>query len=174
VDPDLLDALNDELFARASWLAGRRVWPSELHIGFPTRDRITIGVPDAFLPDLVMRAAELTDLTGSPLAWFSRMPRVDAWDDHVHACVRRAFMSCGIPLPHFVVMDHDAWHDLVTRRISVLVSRTTRAAPRSRDRGLGSNKSPGSAGLALDLIQILGQLCTGSLECINFMYSKVI
>ncbi len=114
MDPDLLDALNDELFARASWLAGRRVWPSELHIGFPTRDRITIGVPDAFLPDLVMRAAELTDLTGSPLAWFSRMPRVDAWDDHVHACVRRAFMSCGIPMPHFVVMDHDAWHDLVT------------------------------------------------------------
>lgn len=114
MDPDLVAAFDDELFARAAHLSGLRQWPAQLHIGHPTLHRSTFSATDPLLHDLVLRALEITPGVDGVTAWFSRMSRVDALDEMVLAATHQAFAAYPLPLAHFVVMDHDRWTDQIT------------------------------------------------------------
>jgi len=114
MDPDLQAAFDDELFARSAYLLGKRKWPAEVHIGYPTRHRTSLSVPDPILFDLVVRAIEIAPPLPLLTAWLSRRPELDALDDVVAAAVSRAFVSHQLEQPHFVIMDHDQWVDQTT------------------------------------------------------------
>ncbi len=114
MDPDLAAAFDDELFARSSALSGLRRWPTQLHIGHPTRSRCTLDPTDPHLVDQAVRAIELIPEVRGLTAWLSRMSHVDALDEIAHGAISQAFATYRIPLHHFVVMDHDSWVDLIS------------------------------------------------------------
>lgn len=114
MDPRLEAAFDAELFARAAHLFGRRKWQAEVHIGYPTRHRTSLAVPDPIIFDLVVRAIEVAPPLPLLTAWMSRRPELDALDEVVAAAVNRAFASHRLEQPHFVIMDHDQWADQTT------------------------------------------------------------
>jgi hypothetical protein len=114
MDPDLVAALNDELFARARILSGKRLWPAELHMGQPTLGRCTFSATDPLLHDLILRTLEMSPEPDRLTVWLSRMNGVDALDESVQATTQRAFAAYPLSLSHFVVMDHDSWSDRIT------------------------------------------------------------